>query len=218
MSSEKISTRACILLVIIIFAALVNPVLAEGFFDKECPECHGTGKVTVTCDLCHGTKTISHTLTYQVLDYYEEKINAIDGVYFKIHIRIKNTDNYGGDFSIKESVNIGGHESFETQTVYLPSGESKEIIFPNTGWYYAGFSTYSHNYVVTPPQVSIICPKCNGTGTIIITCPVCNGSGYVKDPVKLWIVAGFVVAVILIIGVCAFALIKRKKPTIEAKT
>jgi hypothetical protein len=218
MRCGKILTKACIVLVVIMVAVLVNPVFAEGFFDKECPECHGTGKVTVTCDLCHGTKTISHTLTYQVLDYYEEKINAIDGVYFKIHMRIKNTDNYGGDFSIKESVNIGGHESFETQSVYLSSGESREIIFPSTGWYYAGFSTYSHNYVVTPSQVSITCPKCNGTGTITITCPVCNGSGYVRDPVKLWIVAGFVVAVILIIGICTFALTKRKKPTSEAKT
>jgi len=51
-----------------------------------------------------------------------------------------------------------------------------------------------------------------------LTCPVCNGSGYVRDPVKLWIVAGFVVAVILIVGVCAFALTKRKKLTPEAKT
>lgn len=197
----------------------MNPVLAQGFFDTECPECHGTGKVTVTCDLCHGSKAISHTLTYQVLDYYEEKVNAIEGVYFKIHIRIKNTDNYGGDFSIKETVNIGGHQSFQTQTVYLSSGESKEIIFPSTGdWYYAGFYTYSHNYEVFPSQVSITCPKCNGTGTITITCPVCNGSGYVRDPVKLWIVAGFVVMVILIIGACAFVLTKRKKPAPEVKT
>jgi RecJ-like exonuclease len=196
----------------------VNPVLARGFFDKECPECRGTGKVTVTCDLCNGTGAISHTLTYQVLDYYEEKINAIVGVYFEIHIRIKNTDNYGGGFSIKETVNIGGHQSFQTQTVYLSSGESREIIFPSTGWYYAGFSTYSHNYMVTPSQVSITCPKCNGIKTITVTCPVCNGSGYVTDPVKLWIVAGFVVVVILMIGACAFALTRRKKSTLEVKT
>jgi hypothetical protein len=81
----------------------------------------------------------------------------------KYTLELKTPIIMAGDFSIKESVNIGGHESFETQTVYLSSGELREIIFPSTDWYYAGFSTYSHNYVVTPSQVSITCPKCNGT-------------------------------------------------------
>jgi hypothetical protein len=41
MRREKLTKN--VLFIIIIFAALVNPVLAQGFFDKECPECHGTG-------------------------------------------------------------------------------------------------------------------------------------------------------------------------------
>ncbi|MEM3697733.1 MAG: hypothetical protein QXQ94_09590 [Candidatus Bathyarchaeia archaeon] len=184
--------------------------LGRGLFIKECPECGGAGKVTVACDLCNGTKTISHTLAYQVLDYYEEKVNAIDGVYFKIHIKIKNTDNYGGDFSVKETVNIGGHESFQTQTVYLSSGESREIIFPTQNWYYAGFSTYSHNYAVTPSQVSVTCPKCNGIGTITETCSICKGSGYIVDTIKLWILAIFVALAVLVIGASAITLTKKR--------
>jgi len=222
MRRGKILTKACIVLVVIIFAVLVNPVLAQGFFDKECPECHGTGKVTVTCDLCHGTKAISHTLTYQVLKCSEEKIiglyKGIYGVHFKVHVEIKNTDNYGGSFSVKVVVNIGGQESFEIKTIYLSAQESRELVFPEDDWYSPGVLSYSYSYLVTPSQVSITCPKCNGTGTITITCPVCNGSGYVSDPIKLWTVAGFVVIAVLIIGACAFALTKRKKPTPEAKT
>ena len=195
----------------------VAPALAQGFFDKECPNCQGNGRVTVTCDLCNGVKTISHTLTYQVLDYYEEKINAVDGVYFKIHIKLKNTDNYNGQFTIKETVNIGGHISYQTVSTYLSSHELKEIIFPKEGtyppydMYYAGFSTYSHEYIVTPSQVSVTCPKCNGTGTITVTCPVCNGSGYVIDLTKIWLAAGFVAVTTIVISVGAFVLIKRKK-------
>jgi len=172
----------------------------------ECPQCYGTGKVIVQCDYCNGTGKVKHTLTYQVLDYYEEKVNAIDGVYFKIHIKIKNTDRYGGYFSIKETVVIGGHESFQTKSVYLSPDQTTELVFPDRDWYYAGFSTYSHTYTVTPSQVSITCSKCSGSGTIEKTCPLCKGSGQVIDWHSIWIL----VLIELITGLITFSLVIQK--------
>ena len=55
------------------------------------------------------------------------------------------------------------------------------------------------------------CPDCNGVGTEL--CLLCNGSGYVSDPTKLLTIVGIVIVVIVIVGVSAFALTRRKKPT-----
>ena len=55
------------------------------------------------------------------------------------------------------------------------------------------------------------CPDCNGVGTEL--CLLCNGSGYVSDPTKLLTIVGTVIVVIAIVGVSAFALTRRKKPT-----
>ena len=38
---------------------LVTPALAQGLFDMDCPECHGTGKVA--CDNCDGTGSFACT-------------------------------------------------------------------------------------------------------------------------------------------------------------
>ena len=201
---KKLALLVAILSIVVLCS--LSFIFAQSFFKMECPECHGTGKVIVKCNYCNGTGKVKHTLTYQILDYYEEKINAIEGVYFKIHIKIKNTDKYGGYFSIKETVIIGGHESFQTKSVYLPSEQATELIFPDSGWYYAGFSTYSHNYAVTPSQVFITCPKCNGSGTVEETCPLCKGSGQVVDWYKVWIL----ILIELITGLIAFSLLIQK--------
>lgn len=67
------------LVFLLLSMSLVTPVLAQGLFDKECPECHGTGKINcdhcdggghiictncdgtgiVTCDKCDGSGTIT---------------------------------------------------------------------------------------------------------------------------------------------------------------
>ena len=46
-------------LMIMTTSLLVTPALAQGLLDKECPSCHGTGKVS--CDNCDGTSDIACT-------------------------------------------------------------------------------------------------------------------------------------------------------------
>jgi len=49
-------------LTIMATSLLVTPTWAQGLFDKECPECHGTGKIT--CDDCDGGHIVCANCDY----------------------------------------------------------------------------------------------------------------------------------------------------------
>ena len=149
----------------------------SGTITVKCGACNGSGTITKICGACHGAGTIERELAYKVLDHYEEKVNAITGVWFKFHITIKNMDKRAGEFMVEVTVNVAGHIDKRTQTVWLSAQERRELIFPPDGWYQPGFSTYSISYDVDPQNVTEICSTCGGEGTLTVTCPTCRGKG-----------------------------------------
>lgn len=197
MQKRKVLVTFLVLMAIIVFmGSQRNLAFAQGFFEQP---------VTVTCDLCNGAKTIKHTLTYQILTDNEEQNWPLypAGLHFRVVVIIKNTYDYEGDFSVKETIDIGGHASYETRTLHLGPQESGTEVFPPTDWYYAGVYTHSHNLQVTAPQVAITCPRCNGTGLV---------THYVTDWTKISIIALIVVSAVVIPS-ALFIVRKRRKPT-----
>jgi multisubunit Na+/H+ antiporter MnhC subunit len=183
------------LVVITLFTeSQLSPALTQGLWEQL---------FSAPCDLCNGSGKIRHTLSYQILTDEEQQEFRVwtypAGLYFKVVVTIKNTDDYEGDFSIKETITIGGNPSYETRTLHLASQESGTEFFPTaTDWYYAGVLTHSRNLQVTAPQISITCPRCNGTG-------------YVTDLTRVLITAVIVVSAVVVAS--ALVIIRRKRRT-----
>lgn len=202
MQQRKLLVTILVLLLITLFiGSQLNPVLAEGFWEQP---------VNVPCDLCNGSGKIGHMLSYQILTDNEQQDFRVwaypAGLYFRVVVTIKNTDNYEGDFSIEETISIGGNPSYETRTLHLAPQESGTESFPTaTDWYYAGVLTHSRNLQVTAPHISITCPRCNGTGLI---------TRYVTDWTRVLITAVIVASAVVATSALLF-IRKRKQLTIK---
>jgi len=252
------------LVFLVLSMSLVTPVLAQGLFDKECPECHGAGKVTcdncdgtglVTCDRCDGSGTITATVQCSICQGTGEVEPTVTRKSMNGWGTLVGLDwvaRVEGVFHNEEDVGTYGVARSEVHTVtttyyhtsprtYLTPHQDVTITIDTPeiefleDWTYTIY-LYSADDISCPecngvgakstitncPDCNGIgtadCPNCNGLGTV--TCPLCNGSGYVSDPTRLWIVAGFVIVVVTVIGVSAFALTRRKKaiPEVETKT
>jgi hypothetical protein len=178
-------TVLVLLTVTLFIGSQLTPVLAQNFWEQP---------VRVRCDLCNGSEKIEHVLTYQILADDEQRDFRVwaypAGLYFRVIVTIKNTEDYKGDFSIKETITIGGNPSYETRTLHLASQESETEYFPTaTDWYWAGVLTHSHNLQVIAPQMSITCPKCNGTGFV---------TSYVTDWTRVSATAAIAISAVLL--------------------
>jgi len=229
------------LVFLVLSMSLVTPVLAQGLFDKECPECNGTGKVT--CDNCDGSGTITTTvqcLTCQGTGEVEPTVTKKSMNGWGTLVGLDWVARVQGVFHSEEDVGTYGVARSEVHTVtttyyhtsprtYFPPHQdvtitidTPEIAF-GEDWTYTIY-LYSVDDITCPECNGIgarstitNCPDCNGVGKV--TCHLCNGSGYVSDPTRLWTVVGFAIVVIaIIIGVSVFAITRRKKPTPEVKT
>jgi len=203
MQQRKLLVTVLVLLLVTLFiGSQLNTVFAQGFWEQP---------VSVPCDLCNGSGKIRHTLSYQILADEEQQDFRVwaypAGLYFRVVVTIKNTDDYEGDFSIRETITIGGNPSYETRTLHLASQESGTESFPSaTDMYWAGVLTHSRNLQVTAPQISITCPRCNGTGLI---------TRYVTDWTRVLITAVIVAGAVVATSALLFIRRKRKQLTIK---
>ena len=237
---RKLLFVSAMTLTILATSLLVAPALAQGLFDKECPECHGTGKVT--CDNCDGSGTITTTvqcLTCQGTGEVEPTVTRKSMNGWGTLVGLDWVARVEGVFHNEEDVGTYGVARSEVHTVtttyyhtsprtHFPSHQDVTITIDTPEVEFLEDWTYTiYLYSVD----DITCPECNGVGGVStitncadcygtgeVICPRCNGSGYVSDPTRLWIIAVIVIVVIVIVGASAFAITRRKKTTPEAKT
>ena len=229
-----------IMFLVLSISCLATPVLAQGFFDKECPECHSIGKVT--CDNCDGSGTITTTiqcLTCQGTGEIEPTITRESMNGWGALVGLDWVARVEGVFHNEEGQGTYGTATSEVSTVtntfyhsssrtYFPSHEDTTITIDTPEIEFLQDWTY---IIYLSSVDDITCPDCNGVGAKLtitncpdcngigeVTCPHCNGSGYVSDPTRLWIVAGFIIVVVIVVSVGAFAITRRKKPISEVKT
>jgi len=183
------------LLFLVLSMSFVTPVLAQGLFDKECPECHGTGKVAcddcdatgnivctdcqgtsvVTCDRCDGSGTITTTVNCPTC-YGSGEIEP--------SIIKKDMNGWGTLVGLDWVARVEGTFHNEEDQGTYGKATSKVTTLTNT-YYYTSPRTYFPPH--TDVKITIDTPEIefleDWSYTIYIssvddiTCPDCGGSG-----------------------------------------
>ena len=201
---RKLLFVSAMTLAILATSLLVAPALAQGLFDKECPRCHGTGKVScancdstgiITCDNCDGSGTITTTVDCPTC-YGAGEIQP--------SIVLKDMNGWGtlvgfdwvarveGVFHNEEDQGTYGIATSEVNTVtetfhhssprtYFPPHEDVTITIDTPEITFGQDWTYS---IYISSVDDITCPDCDGSGakSVITTCPDCDGIGTVDCP------------------------------------
>lgn len=230
------------LLTVALIAALllsglnVAPALAQGFFEKECSTCHGTGHVTCTncqgsgkitttqtCQTCQGTGAVDPTVTLKSMKGW----GGLSGLDWAAYVQ--------GVFQNEEDVGVYGRATAKVTTLtatytdvsprtYFPPHKDvtitiviEEIVFLED-WTYTIYLSQADDITCSECDgtgaVSVItdCPECAGSGWV--TCLACDGSGHVTNQVAVGVVVAVVAVAALVIAV---AVVKRRRLQQRAK-
>jgi len=230
------------LIVALLLSALnVAPAMAQGFFEKECSTCHGTGHVTCincqgsgkitttqTCQTCQGTGAVDPTVTLKSMNGW----GGLSGLDWAAFVQ--------GVFQNEEDVGVYGRATAKVTTLtatytdvsprtYFPAHKDvtitiviEEITF-GEDWTYTIYLSQADDITCSECDgtgaVSVItdCPECAGSGWV--TCPTCDGSGHVTNQATVGaVIAGVAgVAAVAAVAIVAVAVVKRRKAKVATE-
>lgn len=236
MRKRIVGLALALVLVMVVLSPLAS---AQGPFEKECPTCHGTrrvtcpncqgsGKITTTqtCPTCHGSGYVKPRITLKSMNGWGTLVGLdwvarVEGVFH-------NEEDVGtyvvATSKVRTVTSTYYHNSERT---YLPPHrdvtiriDTPEITFGEDWTYTIYLSevddiTCPNCHGTGAKSVLTDCPKCGGSGWI--TCPECGGSGYVTNSIAvLEAVVGAVIVVAVIVAVIAVKRRKVRVPTEKA--
>jgi hypothetical protein len=165
---------------ILLYSALsVALAMAQPQGWKIDPYCHGTGKITTdeVCPTCLGSGTVPSSVSISGVSAW-----VSDKLYVRALVENKDAVATHGTFTASLRAVDTTYQS-APKDLSLAAHESITLTFTMDSVPPASYSRadMTSARVSASGLPSIVCPTCNGTGTISVesVCPVCGGTGFI---------------------------------------